>query len=206
MKSVLKKMLITAVTVLMLSPLVSSTSFAETQLNVSGGDKVKGGDTFFVAVNIGGGNVGRVDAQMNYDTNKLTYISGGTSDGNAGYVNLSKAGTDGSIQFNIKFQAISDGDTSVDVTVYEVYDLNEKLIDSPAPVKKSISIKGDASNDEIISQTTSPDKPMDPTEMIGVDEKEEKGIGINTVLIIIAAVLVILIVTISVVLSKKRKK
>ena len=90
-------------------PVISPGVFAASSVSISGGDNVKGGDTFNVAVTFSGGDVGRVDAQMTYDTDQLTYISGGTSKGNTGYIQLKSAGTEGAIVFNIKFQAISDG-------------------------------------------------------------------------------------------------
>ena len=201
---VLRIAIIAVVVISMIVPVIAPRVFAASSVTISGGDNVKGGDTFTVAVTFGGGNVGRVDGQLTYDTDKLTYLSGGSSSGNSGYIQLSSAGTDGSITFNIEFQAISEGTTDLEVTTNNMYDLDDNVSGS-----KSISISGAAASEEIITQTTSPEQPVAETELIGVDEKTDDDNGavdLNMILIIAAIILVILIVVISVVLGKKRKK
>lgn len=203
---ILRIAIITIVILSMVVPIVSPRVFAASSVTISGGDSVKGGDTFTVAVTFGGGSVGRVDGQLTYDTDKLTYISGGSSSGNSGYIQLKSAGTDGSITFNIQFQAIAEGNTVLEVTTNDMYDLDERSMDTVSG-SKTISISGSAASDEIIAQTTSPDQPVEETELIGVDEKTDDSDGnlnINMILIIIAAVLVILIVVIAVALKKKK--
>lgn len=206
MKRVLRRFSITMMIILMVS-LMAPQVFAASSVSISGGDNVKGGDTFYIAVNFEGGDIGRVDAQMSYDTSKLTYISGGTSDGNVGYINLNKAGTGGGVTFNIKFQALKDGSTDVNVITYEMYDLNEKFIQEAPQASKTITIKGSASEDQLVKQETSPDKPVEFTGLMGVDEMEDETgeVNLNLILIIAAAVLVLLIVVVSIVLVKKRK-
>lgn len=203
---ILRIAIITIVILSMVVPIVSPRVFAASSVTISGGDSVKGGDTFTVAVTFGGGSVGRVDGQLTYDTDKLTYISGGSSSGNSGYIQLKSAGTDGSITFNIQFQAISEGDTVLEVTTNDMYDLDERAMDTVSG-SKTVSISGSAASEEVITQTTSPDQPVAETELIGVDEKTDDSDGnlnINMILIIVAAVLVILIVVIAVALKKKK--
>lgn len=203
---ILRIAIITIVILSMVVPIVSPRVFAASSVTISGGDSVKGGDTFTVAVTFGGGSVGRVDGQLTYDTDKLTYISGGSSSGNSGYIQLKSAGTDGSITFNIQFQAIAEGNTVLEVTTNDMYDLDERSMDTVSG-SKTVSISGSAASDEIIAQTTSPDQPVAETELIGVDEKTDDSDGnlnINLILIIVAAVLVILIVVIAVALKKKK--
>lgn len=199
--------IIAVVLLSMAIPLMDPGVFAASSVSISGGDSVKGGDKFTVAVTFGGGSVGRVDGQMTYDTDKLTYLSGGSSSGNSGYIQLKQAGTDGSVTFNIEFQAIADGNASLEVTTNEMYDLNERYMSETPSASKTISISGSAAEEEIITQTTSPDKPVKETELIGVDEKEDEdgSLGMNLILIISAAVLAALIVIIAVVLNKKKK-
>ena len=72
---ILRIAIITIVILSMVVPIVSPRVFAASSVTISGGDSVKGGDTFTVAVTFGGGSVGRVDGQLTYDTDKLTYIS-----------------------------------------------------------------------------------------------------------------------------------
>lgn len=207
MKRLLKRFSVIMTAVLMMAAVMTPQVFAAASVSMSGGDSVEGGDTFYVAVTFGGGDVGRVDAQITYDTSKLTYISGGTSTGDAGYINLSKAGTGGSVTFNIKFQALTDGSTTLKLTTFDLYDLDEMPMNEYPSATKTISISGNAGNDEVITQETSPEEPEEPTELMGVDEMEEEGgANITLILIISAVVLAALIIIIIVVLSKKKRK
>ena len=208
MEKVLRKIIAFVVVLAIMIPLVSPRVFAETAVTISGGDNVKGGDTFTVAVTFGSGEVGRVDAQLLYDTDKLTYLSGGSSSGNTGYIQLKDAGTEGSITFNIEFQAITEGDATLEVTTNEMYDLDEMYLDTPSS-SKSITISGNAEEEEMITETASPDEPVETTELTGVDEKPEEetddSSSINLIFIFGAVVLVILIVIIAVVLAARKK-
>lgn len=214
-KALRKAMLLVIVMAFMIPPL-STSVFAETPIIIAGGDHVKGGETFTVAVTFGSGSVGRVDAQMLYDTEKLTYISGGSSSGNTGYIQLKNAGTEGSITFSIEFQALTEGDATLEVSVNEMYDLDEMFLDTPSATK-TVTISGDAAKEELITEEITEDPEEEITEPLGVDEKpaeeviadadttEDDG-GINMVFIITAAVLVILIIVISVILAARRKR
>ena len=91
---VLRVLIALVIVISLVIPLISPSVFAASSVSISGGDNVKGGDTFTVAVVFSGGDVGRVDAQMTYDTDQLSYISGGTSKGNTGYIQLKNAGTE----------------------------------------------------------------------------------------------------------------
>lgn len=209
---ILRRVIAIVVVMAFMVPFLSPRVFAETSITISSGDHVKGGDTFTVAVTFGSGSVGRVDAQMLYDTDMLTYVSGGSSSGNTGYIQLKNAGTEGSITFNIEFQALTEGDVTLEVTTNEMYDLDEMYLDTPSAAK-TITIEGDAEEEVLITETTSPEEPEETTQLIGVDEKpaedgvsEENGINnINLIFIFGAVVLVILIVIIAVLLAARKK-
>lgn len=190
-------------------PVISPGVFAASSASITGGDEVEGGDTFTVAVTFSGGDVGRVDAQMLYDTDSLSYISGGTSKGDTGYIQLKKAGTEGAIVFNIKFQAISEGSTELQVTTNEMYDLDEASMDTPTAYK-TISIQGDAEEEELITEPPDEEEPEEPSSLVGVDEKTEESEEPNTdillILLAIAVVLFIIIVIISAVIAKKKRR
>lgn len=209
MKRLSKRVVLMSALTLMLVTLMASQVFGAASVTISGGDNVKGGDTFYVAVTFGGGEVGRVDAQIAYDTNKLTYISGGTSTGNAGYINLSKAGTDGSITFNLKFQALTDGSTELSLTTLNLYNLDEMPMDEYPPASKTISISGNAQEEQIVTQETSPEAPVEPETLAGVDVREDEesgfGSGATVILIVSAVILIILIIIISIILAKIKK-
>lgn len=203
----LRRLIVLIVIMAFVVPLLTPNVFAASSVSINGGDDVKGGDTFTLVVAFEGGNIGRVDAHMTYDTNKLTYISGGTSSGNTGYIQLKTAGTDGSIVFNLKFQAVSEGAADLEVTTDEMYDFDDVALDRPSTAK-TITISGNAAPEALVTETTSPEKPVDTTELVGVDEKTEKdsAMNLNVIFIAAAAVLVVLIVIISVILAKKRKR
>ena len=204
---ILRKLIVLVAVLALLIPVISPKVFAASSVTISTESSVKGGDTFTVAVTFGGGSVGRVDASLSYDTEKLTYISGGSSSGNTGYIQLAQAGTDGSVTFNIKFQAVTDGDTTLSVTTYEMYDLDESYMSEQPSATKTISIAGNAASDQLITETTSPDKPVKETELSGVDEKQTGTDSGNGILLMIAliAIPVILIIVIAVILAKKKK-
>lgn len=203
-----KRLTIIITAMLMAVLIMAPQAFAAASVTMSGGDNVKGGDTFYVAVTFGGGDVGRVDALINYDTSKLTYISGGTSTGNAGYISLAKAGTEGSITFNLKFQALTDGNATLKLTTYDLYNLDEMPMDEYPSATKTINIKGDAADNDLVEQETSPDEPEEPTSLVGVDEMEDEqnDKNITWILIVGAVVLVVLIILIAVILNKNKKR
>jgi hypothetical protein len=202
-----RKLIAFVVITAFLFPLISPSSFAATSLSIKGGDKVSGGENFTVTVTYSGGSVGRVNAGMSYDTNKLTYISGGTSTGNSGYIQLENAGTGENISFKIKFQALKEGSTTVKVTTYEMYDLNEQALGTPSS-SKTITIAGDAQDDQVVTQETD-ESPDGATIDSGVDEIEQvaddPAVSTNKVLIISSCVVLALICIIIALLISKRR-
>lgn len=206
---IIKKMIAVVVAAAIMIPLMMPQVFAASTITISSKDEIKGGDTFTVSVTIGGGDVGRVDAQLTYDTDMLSYISGGSSSGNTGYVQLKDAGTSGGIVFNLEFQAVKAGNAILDVSINEIYDLDEQEMET-ASASKSISIKGNADEAVLITETaeeeeeTSDDSAaQDPVVLQGVDEKQEPDI--TMIAIIVAAVLLLLIIIVSIALKKSKK-
>lgn len=190
-------------------PLLTPQVFAASAVSISGGDQVKGGETFTVTVTYSGSQIGSVNGSMTYDTNKLNYLSGGSSSGNTGYIQLREMGS-GSISFQIKFQAVGDGSTTLHVTTSEMYDVNDAALDTPS-ASKTVKVIGSASADDVISETQPEvDQTADDTETLasGVDEKGDEGemTGGLLFLIISAAVLAVLIAVIATVLLRKKRK
>ena len=207
-EKLLRKMIAVVITAAIMIPLMMPQVFAASSITISCKDEIKGGDTFTVAVTIGGGDVGRVDAQLTYDTDMMSYISGGSSSGNTGYVQLKDAGTSGGIVFNLEFQAVKEGNAMLDVSINEIYDLDEQEMETSS-ASKSISIKGNADEAVLITETaedeeTSGDSDaQDAVVLQGVDEKQ--GPDITMIAIIVAAVLLILIIIVSIALKKSKK-
>lgn len=197
-----------AVIVLMMNV---SAVFASPGVTITGGDDVKGGETFTVTVKFSGGDIGRVEGSLTYDTDRLTYISGGTSSGNSGYIQLSEAGTGEDITFRIRFQAIADGFTNIDVATSEVYDLNEKQM-SQISGSKTINVVGSASEkDKIKESSEETDSDVQTvTEHRGVDENPADDTsptaGTTVFLVIAAAVAALLLAAVIVALKKSRRR
>lgn len=212
-ESILRKIIVFVVVAAIAVPFITPEIFAASKVSITGGDNVKAGETFVLTVAYtGGGEVGRVDGQLEYDTDSLSYISGGDSTGDTGYVQLNEAGIDGIITFSVKFKALNGGSTNVKVSTNNMYDLDERAMDTPS-TSKSIIIKGSSSvgsddNDRNKDKETS---SLIPTDKVGSSSSDEAlggdGKTVNTMpmLIIIAAILVVLIVIIVVVLKKKRR-
>lgn len=211
----MKKLIAFLVVLSLAVPIFSSSVFAEAAVTINSADEIDGGETFTIAVTFSGGDIGRVDAQMLYDTDILTYISGGTSSGDTGYIQLKSAGTEGAIVFNLKFQALKEGSTELQVTTNEIYDLDEMSMDPPSAYK-SINIYGDAEDEEIVTEPPDEEEPEEPSSLIGVDEKDDglvqkepfdfDNIDIVKWSVIIAAGLFIFIVIITSLTTRKKRK
>lgn len=199
---VMRQLAVMVLAIMIVIPVVTVPSAAAASVSVTGGDNVAGGETFTVTVTYSGDNVGRVTAGMTYDKSMLTYISGGSSTGNNGYIELRNAGTGEDITFNIKFQALKGGTTDLTVNTSEMFDLDEQYMGTPAATSKTVTISGDAAEDQIIDETVAPEEEYEP-DVIGVDEKEAP-VNFTLVLAIGAAIAVILIVIIAIVIRRKK--
>jgi len=170
MKNVIKKIIVIGLALLLAGHFASAIADAASTVSVTGGDNVTGGETFTVTVTFDGDSIGRVSGDVTYDTEMLSYISGGSSSGNVGYVELKKAGTGEALTFELKFQALKEGSTELTVSTSEMYDLGEMFMDTPS-VTKTVSINGNAADDQIIKETNPEDDAAE--EGLSVDEKED---------------------------------
>ena len=147
-EKLLRKLIIIVVIMALAIPFITPQVFAASTVSIGCSSSVKGGETFTVNVAFGGGSVGRVIAYMNYDASKISYISGGSSTGDTGYIQLNEAGIDGTISFELKFRALKDGDTTLEVITNEIYDLDEMILDDQPSASKTITIAGSAAADQ----------------------------------------------------------
>ena len=170
MKNILKKIAVIIVAAMIIVPATTFDAHASSSVSVTGGDNVRGGEVFTVTITFNGDNIGRVVGDITYDTDMLSYISGGSSTGNVGYVELRNAGTGEPLKFELEFQALKEGETVLTVAASEMYDLNEGYMDTPSATK-TVTISGDADEDEIIEETTEPDDAAEDN--LSVDEKED---------------------------------
>ena len=110
--------------------------------------KVKAGETFTVTVKFSGGDVGRVKALMDYDSTKLSYLGGGSSEGDNGTISIRKAGDGKDITAKLKFKALNSGKTSLNISRLEAYDLDEQKLEGT---------KADTSADAVLEAGFKPD-------------------------------------------------
>ncbi len=171
MKNFIKKLIIISLALLLTHQICSASVSAASSINISGGDQVSGGEIFTVTVTFDGDNIGRVAGDVTYDTEMLSYISGGSSSGNVGYIELKQAGTGEALTFDLKFQALKEGSTSLEVSAGEMYDLDEMFMDTPS-ASKTVTITGDADKEEIVEETTAEEDNAED-EALSVDENDD---------------------------------
>lgn len=202
---IFRKLIVFVMVAAIAIPFISPEIFAAAKVTAECGSKINVGDTFTIKVTYGGDQIGRVDGQLTYDTSKLEYISGGTSEGDTGYVQMKLAGTDGTISFDLKFKALEEGDTNLEITTNEIYDFAEISLDTPSLSKNiNIGASGGGANDESIKKEDV--AATDPAaDEIYQDEEfaEQQNNKLTMILIGSAAVLLLLIIVIAVVLRRR---
>lgn len=201
-KRVLHRLAVIMLAAMIIVPVISVPSAAASSVSITGGDNVNGGDTFTVTVTYSGNSIGRVTANMTYDKSMLTYISGGSSTGNNGYIELKNAGTGEAITFRLKFQALKGGSTTLQVETIEMYDLDEQYMSVPSVSSKNVTISGDAAEDEMVQETTATEDDYE-VDVISVDEKEPP-VSYTMVLVIGAILAAILVTVVAIVIRRKK--
>ena len=131
----------TGLMILLLMIFFTVPAAAGSSVVISGSKSVNQGESFTVTVTFKGDDIGRVDGQMTYDSSVLSYVSGGSSKGDNGYIELADAGTGEELTFNLKFKASGEGTTSLKVTTQGVYNLEEEYIDAPSGAMQ-VSVNG----------------------------------------------------------------
>lgn len=201
MRKIIKKAAAVVLALFITLPVFTAPSSAATAITVTGGENITGGETFNVTITYSGDSVGRVIADLSYDTSMLTYLSGGSSMGNTGYVVLKNAGTGEDITFNLEFQALKEGTTSLKIETREMYDLNEEYMDNPS-ASKSITITGNVSEEEIVEPTMPEEEDVTPN-LIAVDEKEDET---NSTMVLVAGAVIVSALILLIVLLMRRRK
>ena len=74
-----------------------------------------------------GGNLGNANLMLKYDNSYLEFISGNNAEGGAGAIKIS-AGEDGKQEwvYNLRFKALKAGETNIEISSDEIYDVNGK--------------------------------------------------------------------------------
>ena len=190
-------------------------SYADVNIKVKGASDLQKGAGYTVTVVFSGDDLGRVDGQATYDTSKLSYVSGGSSSGDNGYIELKEAGTGEDITFKLKFKAIGAGSTDIKITTNGVYNLEEEIIGTPSS-SQSVDIaeedvtEPEEETTETTEAETSSDIQDEQTTVATADPAADPADGMPGILKIIfgiaAAALLALIIVIIVSLTKKKGK
>lgn len=159
-RTVVSILLVAALAVL----LTAVQSFADVGISVKGAASLDQGEGYTVTVVFSGEDLGRVDGQATYDTSKLSYVSGGSSSGDNGYIELKEAGTGEDITFKLKFKAIGAGTTNINVSTNGIYNLEEELIGSPSSTQQVTINDEDVEPQEETEESTEPEETAEPAD------------------------------------------
>lgn len=211
MEQFIKKAVVFIIALTFIIPVAALDVFAANEISITGGDAVKSGETFTVNVKFTGGTIGRINGQVTYDVNKISYISGGSSSGDTGYIQLKKAGTGEDLSFSLTFKAVDDGNTDINVSTNEIYDLSERELDAMYETK-TVSISSDYESESTTQTEETVQSEMDDSSVISSssldsdNSDKESEIDTITVLAIVAAVVIILLVIVGILLRRSSKK
>lgn len=173
--------------------------------------KVKAGETFTVTVKFSGGDVGRVKALMDYDSTKLSYLGGGSSEGDNGTISIRKAGDGKDITAKLKFKALNSGKTSLNISRLEAYDLDEQKLEGTKagafltvePAKKAKKDKEKEKKKE--KKVKEPAEEEQPEENVADENSESENVK-NMPIFIGAIGAVCLLLLIVLIISGRKKK
>ena len=175
----------TGLMILLLMIFFTVPAAAGSSVVISGSKSVNQGDSLTVTVTFKGDDIGRVDGQMTYDSSVLSYVSGGSSKGDNGYIELADAGTGEELTFNLKFKASGEGTTSLKVTTQGVYNLEEEYIDAPSGAMQ-VSVNGNET--ESMTDETQGQDITDNQDVSIDDSSSDNGENGSLNLVIIGAV------------------
>lgn len=194
---------------------------ASSAVSMSGARTVKNGDMITIKVTYKGESLGYVNGHLTYDTRRLEYVSGGSSQGNAGLVQLKQYAdnADGKLSFKVKFRAVSAGSVNLSLETLETQNLDGdadmgtpsagmtvdivKSSSGAQSSEPSSSETGSSSEEPETSQTEAQTQESTQAE----DETsgpEKDGSASYSVLLIAAIVIAALILIIVMRLKKKR--
>ena len=180
-----RKCLMTGLMILLLMIFFTVPAAAGSSVVISGSKSVNQGESFTVTVTFKGDDIGRVDGQMTYDSSVLSYVSGGSSKGDNGYIELADAGTGEELTFNLKFKASGEGTTSLKVTTQGVYNLEEEYIDAPSG---AMQVSVDGNETESTADETQGQDITDNQDVSIDDSSSDNGENGSLNLVIIGAV------------------
>jgi len=187
---------------------------ASTSVEISSGT-VKSGSVSVITVKYKGSGLGRVNGMLRYDSGYLEYISGGSSSGNGGAVQLKEGSDNGrTVVFKLKFKGVKAGRTSLKIDTSETYDLDEQDMGTPS-AEKTVEITGaaasESSKSDVGKNDTEQKKDTEGQASAGdaaVKQTSDDG-SLHDILIVfgsIAAAAVLLMIIIAAGMSAKKRK
>ncbi len=223
-----RKMRLCMVAVLLLSALLPAAAFgASSSVSMSVDGSADLGQTVTVTVTYKGNALGYANGQLTYDNSKLQYLSGGSSQGDAGLVELKAYASDaaGKLPFRVKFKAVGSGNAGLKLETLETQNLDGDQDMGRPSASKTVKIARTSTtepveptrkstSDETTVETTQAATAAAPTEGETtqtdgqkMEEEQEPAGGISYPWIIgIAAVTLILIVVVAVALKRKKSQ
>lgn len=226
MKNRIRMTAVMVMTAVLLLPVIVLA--ADTSVSISGGGPVKEGETTTVTVTYKGDSLGFVDGELRYDSDSLEYLSGGSSQGNSGVVQLKRwsDNASGVITFSLKFRGIHEGTVDLDLKTYETQNLDGIGMSRPSANQSVKVMEGEQQTTAVQTETQETttavtETQTEETESAGQEdlatvesewntteepvEAEEAKDTLPTYLpIVIAIVLIIIIIAVVVIRKKKR--
>ena len=144
---------------------------------------------------------------LEYDTSALSYVSGGSSEGDAGAVQLKRASTGGAIEFQLKFKALKEGPTTVKISTYEAYDLDEQSMGTPQ-TDGNIQITAEKASDPPAKDPVEEPKKEEPKKKKEPREKkqDQEESDFHTIYFLIGGIILVLAVMIIALAVRKKGK
>ncbi len=203
---------ITAILVLCMIMMIPQRAFAYSlDLDLKCSDTIEPDEQFTVNVVYSSDSLGSVNGSIEYDTDYLEYISGGSSTGDSGLVKLKDNSDDGkAVTFALEFKALKKGTATVEVNTEEAYDLDDAAMNTPYFIK-NISIEKTKSG-KTSEQTQNDEKKDavnsdDSTPVSDIDDKNSSQKQKNSnMLIISSGITAILLVIVGILAGVRKRK
>lgn len=210
---------LTAVVLLVTAMIPAAVFGASSTVSILGNSSAKVGETVTITVTYKGASLGYVNGQLTYDNSRLEYVSGGSSQGDAGLVELKSYAGDasGKMSFKLSFRAVGSGTVALNLQTLETQNLDgDQDLGTPSAKK---TVKVSASQTEPSSaekeNTEETDAETAETETLisddmksqnsDQDQKNTSGSVGYTLLGGIAGVILVMIVMIALRLKKKKR-
>lgn len=195
----------------------AAASAAMSSVSMSGAESVKAGEVITIAVTYRGESLGYVNGHLTYDVERLEYLSGGSSQGNTGLVQLKQYAdnADGKLSFQVKFRAVKAGSVKLSLETLETQNLDgDAAMGTPSSgmtvqvaegAGESQAAAEEPSETSKAEESQSVQQAMEPQKAEAGETAEQESRGIPYPILAAAAVVIAgLILVIAVRLRKKQ--